>query len=517
MLTLAITAAVGAAATATGIKLAGARRQAAELEAARARAASRLDSQRAQFSKFGADLADTADRLLAQETEDLDLHEAQLARDEEGAERRAARAAKREADVRAQQTELTERFEALKARRQTFGDESKALTALDTQTLDALEQVAGETREAVIHAVQDDEARVARLMATKRARQMEQAAELLAERDARHLIDTACQRYSCALPADRLTALVLLPKKAALLEQLLSGDREALVALGEAADVEISERNDTHLHVQGPDPFTRELGRLALHRMIKSGTVSPDAARSEVERARKDLDRIVRDAGRRAAKVLRLKPVDPEILYLVGKLLYRTSYTQNQWQHAIESAHLCGMMAPALGVPVQLARRAGLIHDIGKVLWAETEAVGSHAVSGAAFARAHGESDEVVHAIAAHHNDEKPSTALAHLVAAGDALSGARPGARRETIEAYSQRVEALEEICSRFRAIKGSMVIQGGRELRASVDPKELDDLAAAKLSAQLAEVIEEEMIYPGQIKVVVIRETRATTTARR
>jgi ribonuclease Y len=179
----------------------------------------------------------------------------------------------------------------------------------------------------------------------------------------------------------------------------------------------------------------------------------------------------VRAAGKSAAEMLKVEKMHPEILHLVGKLLYRTSYTQNQWAHAIESAYLCGMIAEDLGVDAVAARRSALIHDIGKVLWAETEAVGSHAVSGAAFARAHGEPPEIVHPIAAHHNDEKPDSVLAYIVAAADALSGARPGARRATEEAYSMRVEDLERICQSFRGIESHFVIQGGRELRIVVD----------------------------------------------
>ena len=174
------------------------------------------------------------------------------------------------------------------------------------------------------------------------------------------------------------------------------------------------------------------------------------------------------------------------------------------------------MMAEDLGIDPVTARRSALIHDIGKVLYAETEAVGSHAVSGAAFARDHGEPPEIVHPIAAHHNDEKPETVLAHIVAAADALSGARPGARRATDEAYSMRVEDLERICESFRGIESHFVIQGGRELRIVVDQTRLSDVDAAKLSNEVAHRIEDELTYPGQIKVTVIRETRAQAVAR-
>ncbi|MCA9545842.1 MAG: HDIG domain-containing protein, partial [Myxococcales bacterium] len=230
-----------------------------------------------------------------------------------------------------------------------------------------------------------------------------------------------------------------------------------------------------------------------------------------------DLEKTVRDAGKRAAKLLRIRSMHPEILHLVGKLMYRTSYTQNQWQHAIETAFLCSMMAENLGMNVEVARRSALIHDIGKVLWAETEAAGSHAVSGAKFATEHGEPPEIVHPVAAHHNDEPPSTALAHLVAAADALSGARPGARRETLESFSERVEALEAICQAFGEVQKAAIMSGGREVRIQVDPRAVDDLGAMELSEDLAARIEDELTYPGQIKITVMREIVSTAVARR
>ena len=277
------------------------------------------------------------------------------------------------------------------------------------------------------------------------------------------------------------------------------------------------DQGEGNYFLQAPDPYTREIGRLAYEKMVRAGDVSEAKAREFVEKSRTNLDKIVRDAGRRAARLLKLKNVHPEILHLVGKLLYRTSYTQNQWQHAIETAHLCGIMAEQMGINVRMAHRSALMHDIGKVLWAETEACGSHAVSGAAFATAHGEDPDIVHPIAAHHNDEKPSTPLAHLVAAADALSGARPGARRETLESYTQRVDDIEAICERFRdrGVRRAYVIQGGREVRLEVSPKRVNDQSAIKLAGDLARTIEDECIYPGQIKVIVLRETISTASA--
>ncbi len=271
-------------------------------------------------------------------------------------------------------------------------------------------------------------------------------------------------------------------------------------------------------YLQGPDPYTREIGRLSYIELVRSRQINEDAAKVAYERARKKLHKITTKAGNDAAKILGIKGIDPAILFLVGKLLYRTSYTQNQWQHAIETAHLCGLMASEIGLDLKTSHRSALMHDIGKVLWAETEAVGSHAVSGAAFATAHGELPEIVHPIAAHHGDEKPSTPLAHLVAAADALSGARPGARTETAETYTERVDEIGRICDEFRSrgISQSYVIQGGREVRVVVNPQRVDDQAAARLSTDVANRIEDECVYPGQIKVTVIRDTQSSSVAR-
>lgn len=225
---------------------------------------------------------------------------------------------------------------------------------------------------------------------------------------------------------------------------------------------------------------------------------------------------MARDAGRRAARILKLKDVHPELLYLVGKLLYRTSYTQNQWQHVVETAHLASLLAAGLGVDPRAAKRAGLLHDIGKILWDESETMGSHALSGAACAAQYGEAPEIVHAIAAHHGDEVANTPLDFIVAAADALSGGRPGARRETVEAYTRRCEEIMQICESFASIRKSYVIQGGREVRIEVDPRRVSDQEADQMANEIAQRISDEMNFPGQIKVMVIREMRTSATAR-
>ncbi len=441
--------------------------------------------------------------------EAVEADEARLERVEGAQERRAGAVQERD-------TELTERHGAFKARQKELRGRRQALDALDGSFDEHVEAMAGATREEVIETLGRDLSDAARRAAQRASRALEERTDAQAESQARRLIDTACNRYGAPLAQARLINKVELPTKKAVAERIEAENYGLLEVITELTKVEFIPQEGGVLFLQAPDPFTREIGRLAYSRLVKAKSVDEAAARMNADKAEKDLIKIARDAGNRARKLLHLKPVDPEILFLVGKLLYRTSYTQNQWQHAMETAHLCGMMARDMGLPIRTSYRAALLHDIGKVLWAETGAVGSHAVSGGTFAREHGEAPEIVHAIAAHHGDEKPSTPLAHLVAAADALSGARPGARRETVIAYTERVDQIGEICERFAEVRRHYVISGGRELRIEVDPRKIDDLGAAQLSGSLAEAIEEELIYPGQIKVTVMREVKASAVAR-
>ncbi|MCB9547315.1 MAG: DUF3552 domain-containing protein [Myxococcales bacterium] len=489
-----------------------ARQEAAELQRRGARLAA-VSDRRAELIHAG---ERDAQVLRADLDTELSEFEAMLAGDDarltsrsEAADRRAQRQSGHQADLDA-------RFEAFSERRGGLTAQRDAIRDAERQVQEAVEHSAGMTREAVIEELREGYTEEAALAAAKAARLLEDDTTERREHYATRVMEIACQRYGAPLPADRLISQVVLPKAAKVKERLLADDRGILRLLTELTTVEFEPQEEEAFHLRAADPYTREIGRLAYERLVRSGNVTEASARSQAAKAEKDLEKTVRDAGNRAARILELKDIHPEILFLVGKLLYRTSYTQNQWQHAIETAHLCGVMAQELGLPILLARRAALLHDIGKVLWEETEAVGSHAVSGATFARAHGEDPDVVHPIAAHHNDEKPSTPLAHLVAAADALSGARPGARRETLEAYKQRVDDLERISADYPEVRRAYVIQGGRELQLIVDPQRVDDLSAIHLSEDVAGRIEEECVYPGQIKVTVVREIRRSAVSR-
>lgn len=522
MIEVAITAVATATAAALSTTLLRRRGRAAEVaraeaEARRVREAASNAARQVQSAAL-AEARARAEAMRASVQADREAVEAELVAVEERIEARARALEGRAERLRDRDAEIEGQFDALKARRAELQTVERQLAELATQADQAVERTAGITRDTARDELRRDMVDGARLAAQRAAREIEELALSGAEAEARRVIDLACGRYGIPLPAERLVTTVTLPTAAAARERLLGGGREVLQVVTSLSSVEFLpvDGDDDTLYLQAPDPFTREVGRLAFERLAKAKKADASAAKRFVDEARQELDRIAHTAGKRAAEVLGLKDVHADIRYLVGKLLYRTSYTQNQWQHAIETAFLAGMMAEDMGIDVHLARRAALLHDIGKVLWAETEAVGSHAVSGAAFARDHGEPPEVVHPIAAHHNDEKPASALAHLVAAADALSGARPGARRETEEAFSTRVEDLERICGDFGGIDKAYVIQGGREVRVVVDPHRVDDLGAARLSFDIARRIEGEMVYPGQIKVTVIRATRASAVVR-
>jgi ribonuclease Y len=261
------------------------------------------------------------------------------------------------------------------------------------------------------------------------------------------------------------------------------------------------------------NPIRRELARLALDRLISDGRIHPGRIEEVVRKAEQELDESIREAGQRAVIELGLHGVHQELIRLVGMLKYRYSYAQNVLGHSIETGYIAGLLAGELGMNVKQARRAGLLHDIGKALTHEVE--GSHAIVGGEIARKYGESAKIVNAIAAHHEEVKAETILAPLVDAADALSGARPGARREVLESYARRLEDLERISNSFKGVERSYAVQAGREIRVIVDPGTVPDDQAGLLARDVARRIEQEMTYPGQIKVTVIRETRASEIA--
>jgi ribonuclease Y len=383
----------------------------------------------------------------------------------------------------------------------------------------ALERGAGQSTSEARAALADAELEEARLHAAQAVRAVDHAPLDEATRSARRLMGIAVGRFSGHYLTERLHSLIPLPGAATEATNLILGpDGANLLAIGAVAGVTLSlvETRDA-VRLEGLDGVGREVARRVLARLSREPRLAADVA--EVDRGAREiakkLERELDDLGQRAFRVLEIPAAHAEIVRLVGRLNYRTSYTQNQWKHAIEAAFLCGMMADELGLDVKLARRAALMHDIGKALTHELD--GSHAVIGADYARRLGESEVVANAIGAHHTDEPFNSPYAYLVAAADAMSGARPGARRQMQmdESYASRLEGLERITRSFRGITEAFAVQGGREVRVYVQEDRVDDLGAVELSNAIAKKISQELRFPGQIRVTVIRELRATEVA--
>jgi ribonuclease Y len=443
-------------------------------------------------------------------------------------QREAAQAAtdgrlrRRDAQLAAERAELDarrEKMNAPKLRAEAHEQEARALReqarALTAEAPRALERSAGQTAAAVRAGLIEAEVEQARLAAAQVVRLADQVPPDEAGRRAKRVMGIAVGRFSGHYLTERL--LSTLPLPAGPVVDALAGPEEAnLRAIETVAGVKLSlsEGRDA-VRLEGLDGVGREVARRCVSWLIHNPGAGAEPARV-VRVAREimtDLDHELTELGRRACATLEIARPHAEIVNLVGRLNYRTSFTQNQWKHAVEAAFLCGMMAQEMGLDLKLARRAALLHDIGKAL---THALdGSHAVIGADIARRLGEPEVVANAIGAHHTDEPFNSPYAYLVAAADAMSGARPGARRQMEDNYVAKLEDLERITRSFAGIEEAFAVQGGREVRIYVQEDRVDDLAAINLSAEVARKISQEMTFPGQIRVTVIREFKAVETA--
>jgi ribonuclease Y len=438
--------------------------------------------------------------------------ERELQRREDEVARREIAFAAEESRVIARAAAVAEREQGLKgfeATRRQRDDERKRV---EDDIVRRLEQVAGETRADLRDRLVGEWVTEAKARAADELRRIEQGlADAEHGREAKRVMGIAIQRYQGHYLTERLLSnLPLVPGLGAKLVP-------ELPSIEEVANIKLTLADDqSSVRLEGQDSFGREIARRYIRKLEKHGSVrgaKPGDAKSAVEKIKEDLEREVVELGRRAFKELEIPRAHPDIVKLVGRLNWRTSYTQNQWKHAVEAAFLCGMMASELGLDIKLARRAALMHDIGKAL---THAIdGSHAVIGADYARRLGEAELVANAIGAHHADEPCNSVYASLVAAADAMSGARPGARREQTDNYVQKLEDLERIGGSFAGVDRAFAVQGGREVRIYVQEGRVTDERAVALSSEIAHRISEEMTFPGQIKVTVIRELRAVEVA--
>jgi ribonuclease Y len=402
---------------------------------------------------------------------------------------------------------------ALDAREKHVEERDRAATSLLEVMRSKLEELAGLTRDAAKRTLMDQMLDEARHDAAKQIRQVESEAREESDRRAKKIVSIAIERLAGEFVAERTVSVVALPSDD-MKGRIIGREGRNIRAIEAATGVDlIIDDTPEVVVISCHNPIRRELARLSLERLMTDGRIHPGRIEEVVRKAEQELDSTIRDAGQRAVIELGLHGVHPELIRLVGMLKYRYSYAQNVLMHSMECAYIAGALAGELGLNVKHARRAGLLHDIGKALTHEVE--GSHAVLGGEIARKYGESAKVVNAIAAHHEEVKAETILAPLVDAADALSGARPGARREVLESYAKRLEELEAISNSFRGVQKSFAVQAGREVRIIVDPGTIPDEQAGLLARDIAKRIESEMTYPGQIKVTVIRETRASHVA--
>ncbi len=409
---------------------------------------------------------------------------------------------------------LTKKLEGLSRKEEELRQRQEELDRLRDEAMARLQEIAGLTaeqaRELLLKELEVEVQHRAGLL----IKSYEEKIRREAERRAREILTTAIQRCAVDHTSEMTVSVVALPSDD-MKGRIIGREGRNIRAFESITGVDlIVDDTPEAVTLSSFDPVRREVARIALEKLVVDGRIHPARIEEMVERARKEVEKRVEEAGEMALVETGVKSMHPELVSLLGQLSLRTSYGQNALRHSIEVAHLAGMIAAELGLDESVAKRAGLLHDIGKAVDFKVE--GPHALIGADIARKYGESPEVVDAISAHHEDVEATTPYAVLVLVADAISASRPGARRESLEAYIKRLEKLESIARAFPGVEKAYAIQAGREIRIMVDPGVLDDAAACKLAYDVARKIEEELKYPGQVKVTVVRETRATEYAK-
>ena len=377
-----------------------------------------------------------------------------------------------------------------------------------------LEKISGISQEEAKKQLMESIASEARMEAAKEVIRIENEMKLKADRKAKNILALAISRYAGDYVAEKTVSVVNLPSEE-MKGRIIGREGRNIRAIEAATGIDIIiDDTPEAVILSGFNPVRREVARIALERLITDGRIHPARIEEMVNKVGQELEVTIREAGEQATFDVGAHGVNVELIKLLGRLKYRTSYGQNVLQHSLEVAFLCGIMASELGLNVKHAKRAGLLHDIGKAVDHEVE--GSHASIGADLAKKYGESPGVVHAIAAHHEDVEPEDIIDVLVQSADALSGARPGARKEMLETYVKRLEDLEKIAESFRGVEKSFAIQAGREIRIVVNSSDVSDAHTSILAKDIAHKIEHDLTYPGQIRVTVIRETRSVDYAK-
>ncbi|PJF21591.1 MAG: ribonuclease Y [Phototrophicales bacterium] len=441
------------------------------------------------------------DETIARRRRDLDREEERLQRRRDDLDSRFERLEKREQNLNKRQSNLDKRENDLKR--------------METTRMEELERIAQMTQDEARAELLQSAEKEARNDIARIIRQVEAEAREEADARARDIIALAVQRLASEHVSEIAVSVVPLPNdemKGRIIGR--NGRNIRAFELATGVDVVVDDTPEA-VTISSFDPVRREVAKRAMEKLVTDGRIHPARIEKLVEDARAEVENNIREEGERAAYETGVHGLHPEIIRLLGMLRFRTSYGQNQHAHSIETAHLAGMIAAELGADVEVAKAGGLLHDIGKAIDHEVE--GTHAIIGAEFLKRHGiKNRKILNAVAAHHHEVEHESVEAYIVEAADAISGARPGARRESLESYIKRVKTLEEIATSFEGVEQSYALQAGREVRIIVRPDVVDDLSALRLARDIARQIEETMQYPGQIKVHVIRETRAVDYAK-
>ncbi|WP_406269852.1 ribonuclease Y [Actinacidiphila glaucinigra] len=429
-------------------------------------------------------------------------------------ERREQRLADREARIDAESEQLHRRRRELAEEREELERRRAELNRLEEERREVLERVAAytaaEARADLVRSAQQQAKREAAVI----ARDIERAARDRGEERARRIVAGVIQRVATEQTAESVVSVLQLPGDE-MKGRIIGREGRNIRAFEAVTGVNlIIDDTPEAVLLSCFDPVRREVARLALDALVTDGRIHPHRIEEVYERKQAEVEQLCVRHGEDALTEIGITDMHPELVTLLGRLRYRTSYGQNVLGHLLESSHIAGMMAAELGVDPAVAKRGTLLHDIGKALTHEVE--GSHALIGADLARRHGESEDVVHSIEAHHNEVAPRTVEAVLTQAADGISGGRPGARRESLESYVRRLKRLEQIAAAHTGVSKVFAMQAGREIRVMVRPEDVDDIQAQVIARDVAKQVEEELTYPGQIRVTVVRESRATEFAR-
>ncbi len=449
----------------------------------------------------------TLDKEISQRQKEIKDQEKVVSQKEAKLETKIEEASKEKARMADKEADLEKSKRAADEERGRFKAKQEEIVVKLTEVSRLTEDQA---KEELIGLMEED----AKVDFSKRLVRLEEEARETAEETAKKIVGIAIQRFAGEHVAEKTISTVELPSDD-VKGRLIGREGRNIRAFEQICGVDlIIDDTPEVVVISSFNVVRREIARQTILKLIADGRIHPAKIEEFHDKSKSEMEKQLLSLGEKAQMEIGVHGIHPEILKLIGALNWRTSYTQNQYQHAIEAAFICGAMAAEMGMNVKQARRAGLLHDIGKVLDASAE--GSHAVTGADFAKKYGEAPDIVHAIRAHHDDEKPESVLAHIVAAGDALSGARPGARKAMMESYVSRLTDIEDIVNTFEGVSKSYAISGGREVRVIVENNSVSDEQTILLSRDIAKKIEEEMSYPGTIKITVVRETKAIGVAK-